>query len=111
VDLDGVPRADVEAAVSRFLSTRTLPTEYRRENKVREYDLRPLVLDLRLDDHRGTQSLLMTLRAEPERTARADQVIASLGLPEGLTIERTALHLEDVPAVLLNYRRAGEAED
>jgi hypothetical protein len=45
------------------------------------------------------------LRAESDRTARADQVAAELGLPEARRIHRMRLILEEVPAVLLAYRR------
>jgi len=110
VDVSGLERSPIEAAVSRLLTARTLPARYKREAKVREYDLRPLVLDLRLTDD-PAPSLCLRLRAEPERTARADQVLAALDLPEGLSIQRTALILEDLPAVLLNYRRAAEPDE
>jgi len=52
--------------------------------------------------------VVMRLRAEPERSARADQVAIMLGMPEDAAIERTALETEEVPGVLLAYRRSGE---
>jgi hypothetical protein len=95
-----------------MLGATTLPSEYRREKKVREYDLRPLILDLRLTSGVKACSLIvMRLRAEPERSARADQVAAALGLPPGVEIRRTHLSLEEVPPVLSAYRRAGQREE
>jgi len=54
---------------------------------------------------------VMRLRAEPERTARADQVAAAIGLPSTAEIRRTRLSLEEVPPVLSAYRRAGQREE
>jgi hypothetical protein len=108
VDASGADTATVRKAIAGALSARTLPSEYKRETRVKEYDLRPLILDLRLQDGGGGQTVVMRLRAEPERSARADQVAIVLGLPEDASIERTALETEEVPVVLLAYRRSGE---
>ncbi len=99
-------------AISSMLDAATLPSEYRREKKVREYDLRPLILDLRLThETNGGGVVFMRLRAEPERTARADQVAAALGLPATAEIRRTRLALEEVAPVLSAYRRADQREE
>lgn len=111
VQLLGVDQAVIGNAVAATLSARTLPSEYKRETKVRHYDLRPLILDLATQQANGANTLLMLLRAEPERAARADQVAVLLGLPEGLPIERVALEVDTVPAVLLAHRRSGEREE
>lgn len=104
VGLDGdVPEA-VRRTMCEMLEARTLPSEYRREKKVREYDLRPLILNLQVRDD-DDRVLVMRLRAEPERTARADLVAAALGLPNGVRIHRTRLVLEEVPSVVLASRR------
>ena len=108
VDASGVDTGAVRKAIAGTLSARSLPSEYKREARVKEYDLRPLILDLRLDEGEGGPTVVMRLRAEPERSARADQVVALLGLPEDAAIERTALETEEVPVVLLAYRRSGE---
>jgi len=111
VRLDGGVPDHLREAICRTLEARTLPSEYRREKKVREYDMRPLILDLRIcaDDDRV---IVMRLRAEPERTARADLVAAALGLPQDARIHRTRLVLEEVPPIVLARRRqAGLDED
>jgi len=110
--IDGIDPEPLRRAVSLMLEATTLPSEYRREKKVREYDLRPLILDLHLTSGNNSRSLIvMRLRAEPERTARADQVAAALGLPPSAQIRRTRLALEEVTPVLSAYRRAAQAEE
>jgi len=107
----GVDQAELRRAISSMLEAATLPSEYRREKKVREYDLRPLILDLRSSSQaNGCTVVVMRLRAEPEHTARADQVAAALGLTSA-EIRRTLLSLEEVPSVLSAYRRAARREE
>ena len=108
VNASGADTGAVRKAIAATLSAHTLPSEYRRETRVKGYDLRPLILDLRLQDGEGGPTVVMRLRAEAERSARADQVAIMLGLPEDAAIERTALETEEVPVVLLAYRRSGE---
>jgi radical SAM-linked protein len=110
--VDGIDAMALRRAISSILDAPTLPSEYRREKKVREYDLRPLILDLRLTDGAsGCLVLVMRLRADPERMARPDQVAAALGLPPTAHIRRTHLSLEEVPPVLSAYRRASQREE
>jgi radical SAM-linked protein len=110
--VDGIDPAPLRRAISSMLDATTLPSEYRREKKVREYDLRPLILDLDLTSGaKNCAVIVMRLRAEPERTARADQVAAALGLPPSAEIRRTALSLEEVPPVLSAYRRAAQRQE
>jgi len=106
---EGVAEEQVRRAVENLLSAKTVPAEYRRETRVREYDLRPLVLELWVEVARdGRVALVMRLRAEPEMTGRADQVVLALGLPEAVRIHRRKLHVAEVQAAVLAYRRAGE---
>lgn len=99
---------DVRAKIGELLASDSWPAEYRRETKVREYDLRPLVLDLAVTGERnGAIVLRMALRAEQDKSARADQVLVALGLPEARSIHRKSLGLKRVPPALLNYRRDG----
>jgi radical SAM-linked protein len=102
---------DLQDSIRRLLAAETLPAEYRREAKVRHYDLRPLLLDLRLQWHRdGEMKLTLRLRAEAESTARADQVLMALGVPESCSIHRRRLVLEEVQPAVAAYRRYGEPE-
>ncbi len=112
VDLPpGIEESRVRRATQELLARDTLPSEYRREEKVRVYDLRPLVLRLCVERGNARRLVLrMRLRAEPENTGRADQVLLALGLPEG-RIHRTRLQVDEVQAAVLAYRRLGEGED
>lgn len=112
VTVKGLDQERVDKAIRRILEAKSLPTEYRRENKVRAYDLRPLIFSLEVASAEADAIRIeMRLRAEPDRTARADQVAAELGLPEDRRIHRTHLVLEEVPAVLLAHRRESNVDE
>jgi radical SAM-linked protein len=109
---DGISAGQVRDAIDALLRPVTFPAEYRRETKVRQYDLRPLILDLRLEEEREDSIVLgMRLRAEPEMTGRADQVALALGLPEPARIHRLRLYTEEGQPAVLAYRRLGEPRD
>ena len=96
----------VRESISRTLEATVLPAEYQREKKVRTYDLRPLIISLELTAPAESEAvIIMRLRAEPERTARADHVASVLRVPDERRIRRTRLVLEEVPPALLAYRR------
>lgn len=108
----GLSREEVEAAIDVFLGRDSVPMEYQRENKVRRYDIRPLVLDIRpIPDAEGCHRLLLRLRAEQDMTARTDQTLLALGLPEPVRVHRLRLQLDEIPAVVSAFRRQGEPED
>lgn len=109
---EGIDSAAVRKAICAMLEARNMPSEYRREKKIREYDMRALIIDLKLlADSEGCAVVVMRLRAEPERTARADLVASALNLPDDRQIQRTQLVLEEVPSVLSAYRRIGERDE
>jgi radical SAM-linked protein len=102
----------VEAAANALLSAATMPVELQRATKVKRYDLRPLVIGLQAAAGANGRSVLtMRLRAAPEMTARADQVVLALGLPPAVSIHRTRLELEEVPEAILAYRRKGGVDE
>lgn len=106
VPCDAIAAADVQEAIDRLLFAESWPAEYKREKKVREYDLRPLVIDVQFTGEReGSFVLRMALRAAQDSSARADQVVLALGLPEARRIHRRALHLVHTPASVLGHRR------
>ena len=112
VPADGVTLAEVEARIERFLAAESWPAEYRREMKVREYDLRPLVGSLAVaSGQEGALILKMRLRAGQENTARADQVLLALELPPAMRIHRRRLDIEQIQPGVLAYRRAGEWDE
>jgi radical SAM-linked protein len=93
------PDTDMESlrrAVAALLSRESLPWSLHREKEVKHYDLRPLVLDLQVDDAAPGPALIARMRAEAG--GRPEQVVAALGLgPQRVRIHRLALEL-DTPA-------------
>jgi radical SAM-linked protein len=105
------PPEDIRRAISDMLAARHLPWEQRRETKLLHYDLRPLVLDLRLEaEGEGIYRLAMRLRIAQDRSGRADQVVAALGLDPPLRIHRRRLYVEQTPPAVRAYRRWGERD-
>jgi radical SAM-linked protein len=91
-----------------LLAAGSFPAEYVRTNKVKAYDLRPLILSIEASAEGEATVVRMHLRAEQENTARADQVLIALGVEGGARIHRTRLELDDVPSAVAAFRRAGE---
>ena len=89
------PAAEIQARVEALLGADTLPRERLRDREVRRYDLRPLVVSVRLAAcSEGTATLLMTLQTDEHATGRPDEVLAALGLDQAPRwIHRTALSL------------------
>jgi len=111
VEAEACDEQEMRDAVEGLMAARTLPSEFRRETKVRQYDLRPLVLSLRVEGSRNDRVIIsMRLRAEPEMTGRADQVVLALGLPEAARIHRLRLQMDEVQPAVLAHRRAGGEE-
>ena len=104
----GASSADLRRRVEDILAADTLPSEYVRTNKVKAYDLRPLILSIEVFADRDPVVIRMRLRSEQENTARADQVLLALGIGGEAQIHRTRLELDDVSPVLESFRRAGE---
>jgi hypothetical protein len=102
----------VKAGIAALLSAETAPAQIHRANKVKSYDLRPLIIGIQAKPaDSGGVALTMRLRAAPEMTARADQVLLALGLSTAASIWRTRLQLDDVSPVLAAYRARGWMED
>ena len=104
--------ADVRGAISELLGARSLPWEHQRTAKLQRYDLRPLVVDVRLEaEGEGIYRLAMRLRVSQERSGRVDQVVAALGLEPPLRVHRRRLYVEETPAAVQAYRLRSERED
>ncbi len=109
---DGSSVEDVRRAIGGLLAARSLPWEHRRETKVQRYDLRPLVLGLRLEaEGEGIYRLMMRLRIGQERSGRADQVVAALGLEPPLRIHRCRLYEKTMSNAVQAYRRLDESAE
>jgi len=88
-------RADLEARIAALLAASTLPRERVRKGRRRQYDLRPLVEDLKLEDGGvGGYRLWMRLRHGAGGTARPENVLDALGLADvPFSVERTGLRV------------------
>ena len=105
---------DVAGAVASFLAKEHFPWEDTRGEKVRRYDLRPLVLELRVEpaqegDGResNTTRLVMRLRCESAGVGRPDQVVKALDLPQPTRIHRRRLVLAEVSPARDAWQRVG----
>ena len=108
----GSSAEDIRRAIGDLLATRSLPWEHQRETKVQRYDLRPLVLGLRLEtEGEGVYRLMMRLRIGQDRSGRADQVVAALGLESPLRIHRCSLYEKRMSSAVQAYRRLDESEE
>ncbi len=83
----------IEARLNSLLAAHSIPRQDRRPGKVRAYDLRPLIQELRMIGQRGGMYIIaMRLQAGQQGTGRPDEVIDALGLSEALrAIDRVRL--------------------
>jgi radical SAM-linked protein len=82
------PSSDVASRVETLLAASSLP----RERRGKEYDLRPLIEDVWLED----EGMGMRLAARPGATGRPDEVLFALGLDAlSYRIHRTHLFFQD----------------
>jgi radical SAM-linked protein len=93
VSQDG-PQA-MQARLDQFLAAAEIPWRRERPTGGRNYDLRPLVQSLRLVRRSADVYVMaMRLQADQKGTGRPDEVLAALGLTEGVqSIERVKLLL------------------
>jgi radical SAM-linked protein len=99
--------ASARAAAERLMSAETLHWEDTRGEKVRHYDLRALVLALRVDSCENAVRLSMRLRCDQQGVGRPDQVVKALGLPEASRVHRKGLVLAEVSPAHDAWRRRG----
>ena len=93
----GTDAAAARQAVAEFLARDSFPWEQRREQEVRRYDLRALVLHLDVEDTDEGPALLARFKAEAG--GRPEQLAAALGYdPQRVRIHRVALVLEEPAA-------------
>jgi len=81
----------------RLLSASSLPRERRTEDRVRTYDLRPLIQRLEVvQDEAGRVQVKMQLRADTQGAGRPDEVLREMGIdPADCDITRTRLLLAE----------------
>ena len=75
-----VPADEIRRRIEELLAAETIP----RERRGRPYDLRPLILDLHLEEARAGECVLrMLLSAREGATGRPEEVLDALGLADG----------------------------
>ena len=80
--VEGAPRWALEGAVLALLAAGSLPRERHRDKRTVAYDLRPLLLDLRVRGAGGEGvTLAMRLRHAPDAVGRPEEVVAALAEP------------------------------
>jgi radical SAM-linked protein len=108
VDVPDAPdRAD--AAVKAFLAKDAMPWEHKREDEVRQYDIRAQVRDAQLsgDVAEGGTRVRMVLQNDNSGSGRPEQVAAAMGLGPPLRIHRLKLLLDERSPVMEAYRKRG----
>lgn len=104
----GANGEDIPKAIAALLAADSFPWVDRRGEKTRNYDLRPLVGDVIVEEP-GTDTvrLAMRLRCGSDGVGRADQVTKALGLPEPIRVHRRRLLLADESRARAAWRRKG----
>ena len=107
VDLPAT-EADLAGAIASFLAKKQFPWEDSRGEKVRRYDLRSMVQELRVSEGNNEATrLIMRLRCDASGVGRPDQVVQALGLPQPVRIHRLGLVLAEVSPARDAWRRRG----
>jgi radical SAM-linked protein len=88
-----VDKSALQQTMDALLGQKSIEWVQKRERDSKTYDLRPLILALSIDADGDKRILSMRLRAGNDATGRPDQVVAALGLPFGLPVERTRMLL------------------
>ncbi len=98
--LDGVDKANLQRKIDAFLAASSFIKQKKGKTKrgkptVKEYDLRPLTLDLQLQEtESGGVELLTHFVLQPSKTGRPDELVEALGIdPLDASIHRTHLGL------------------
>ncbi|HHX66093.1 MAG TPA: DUF2344 domain-containing protein [Chloroflexi bacterium] len=89
--------AEFKTALNRLMARDTIIRQRRKKGKLVDYDLRPLILDVRyLSDHNDCHELSMVLRCGSQGAGRPEEILDELGLDVArYTIRRTRLVWEE----------------
>jgi radical SAM-linked protein len=96
IETEGGP-PDIPAAVAKLLALENLPWQHMRDTGLRQYDLRPLITDIKVGQVKPSLVVLeMRLRCDSNGSGRPEQVTAALGFTHRpLSILRTQLILKN----------------
>jgi radical SAM-linked protein len=88
---------ELETKIAEILSAGSLP----RERRGKKYDLRPLIMAMRINKESNKPTRLnLTLAVREGATGRPEEVLLALGLdPYRASVERTQLHLKSYSPV------------
>jgi len=95
---DGTNRAELHESVSRILDAKSLIQQRKRgKGKIKENDLRPLIIDLKLDGQMNDPvRICMELCLGPSKSGRPDDVLSALSIePYSALIHRTKITLSE----------------
>ena len=94
--LDPYDLKQLQTQVDELLAAESIMREKIRKRKVKQFDLRPLIIDLKTQEsEEGLAQLWMRLYLQPARTGRPDDVFKALGLdPLDARIHRLKIVLE-----------------
>jgi len=98
--------AELKTAVQNILSADQIMRERKaKKGKIKEYDLRPLILDLHTQQTADAAlQLTMRLVLEPGKTGRPDELLKTIGLdPLDVRIHRTAIVLDNGKGTRYQY--------
>jgi radical SAM-linked protein len=97
-----------EAAVKAFLAKDAMPWEHKREDEVRQYDIRAQVRDAQvIGEGDGGTRVRMVLQNDNSGSGRPEQVAAAMGLGAPSRIHRLKLLLDERSPVMEAYRKRG----
>ncbi|WP_420629923.1 TIGR03936 family radical SAM-associated protein [Candidatus Leptofilum sp.] len=93
--LDPVDFEQLQVKVAEILTAKKLERTRERRGKKKVYDLRPLILDLAVEqDEDGQVRIQMDLSLAPSKTGRPDEVLRALGFdPLDVRVHRTGMTL------------------
>jgi radical SAM-linked protein len=108
VDLRSDDVAALRGQVEAFLAKETFPWVDTRGEKRREYDLRALVQDLRVEPLcEDAARLSMRLRSDSTGVGRPDQLVKALGLDEPVRVHRLRLVVSETSPARDAWQRRG----
>jgi radical SAM-linked protein len=97
---DEIDPADLEAAIARFLAAKEIWRERQRKGQRYEYNLRPLVYELRYEGYEPNAEehrIFLRVQQREGTTGRPDEVVDALGFDDfARTLRRERLYLADV---------------
>jgi radical SAM-linked protein len=110
---DGRSVAVWESAIEQLLAKSTIAWEHMRGDKLRQYDLRPLIHAIELiETVEGVVTLRLRLRSDETGSGRPEQVTRALGVEtEPDRIHRVCLELDQPSVAKAAYRAAGRPAD